>query len=323
MKRNLLIIIVSSILLLLMLPSVVLREVYGSVISPRCPEMVACGQEITIPIEINDSPQIAAFGMDVVFPSQFVYQRCEKEECVTEKFQFLDCNVSSETGNLKIGGFSIDPVAAGSNGCLVEVTFTISSVCKGPFTLSVTNLVDNIKGAETEPCQITTQSNNTTSSTASGTTTCVSTSSTTTIASTTTITSTTTTRKICPAMVSLEGNFLGLEMLRMFKENILSKTSLGRKYINLYYEHATEIANCLLADSDLRSQSVAIINKILPKIERLMDGQHVKIESVLLSQITVFLDDLEMRSSPTLKIDIQRLRKDLTKEKLFRGTVVF
>ena len=280
----------------------------AAVIVPQCPQTVVCGEEITIPIEIFDSPEIGSLGMDIVFPDSFTYERCEIEGCLTEDFQIFDCNVSSETGNLRLGGFTITPIPEGSNGCLVSIIFTIDDACAGPFIISLTNLVDNITGSQTESCEmlvesiITTTGDSTTSTTGQGTTT----------GDSTTSSSTTTTTRICPAKVSLASNYSGVEKLRAFRDTFLTKHPLGEKYIALYDKHASEISGYLSGDLLLRSQSASILIKLLPQIDSLLSGKKTAVDPGLLNEAVSFLDQLALRSSELLKIDLKEIRSDLT-----------
>jgi hypothetical protein len=277
-----------------------------SLIYPQCPEIVVCGEQAVIPIEIINSPEISSFGMDIVFSPELIYERCEKEGCLTEDFQFFDCNVRSET-EVRLGGLITTPLSEGSNGCLVNIIFKIDDECSGPFIISLANLVDGIEDIQTESCEmviesnITTTTDSTTSTTGEVTTTVDSTTS-----------SSTTTTKICPAKVSLEGNYSGVEKLRAFRDYFLFKHPLGQKYNALYYKHASEISGCLLSDSLLRSKSASIISKILPKIDALMSGNKTTIDPGLINEVVSFFDQLELRSSEILKRDLKKIRSDLT-----------
>jgi hypothetical protein len=292
-----------------------------AVIVPQCPETVVCGEEITIPVEIFDSPETGSLGIDIVFPDSFTYERCEKELCLTEDFQIFDCNVSAETGDLRLGGFTITPIPEGSDGCLVNITFSIDDACAGPFIISLTNLVDNIQGIQTESCEmiiesnITTTSDSTTTTSDSTTTTSDSTTttsdSTTTTSDSTTSSSTTTTTRICPAKVSLESNYSGVEKLRAFRDTFLCKHPLGEKYIALYDKHASEISGYLSGDLLLRSKSASILIKLLPQIDSLLSGKKTRVDPGLLDEAVSFLDQLALRSGKLLKRDLKKIRSDL------------
>ncbi len=68
------IIIVFAILVFSYLSGAKVASADDALIAPQCPDIVACGEEITIPIEITSSPEISSFGMDIVFPSEFTYK---------------------------------------------------------------------------------------------------------------------------------------------------------------------------------------------------------------------------------------------------------
>jgi len=307
MKKNSFPLVCYAILILVHLGVAGIVAAADAVIVPQCPQTVVCGEEIVISIDIVDSPEIGSLGMDIVFPHTFTYERCEGEGCLTEEFQIFDCNVSAETGNLRLGGFTITPIPEGSTGCLVNIIFTIDDECAGPFIISPTNLVDNITGIQTESCEMIIESNATTTSDSTTSTTVQ----VTTTSDSTTSISTTTTTKICPAMVSLQSNDSAVEQLRAFRDTFLSKHPLGKKYTALYVKHASEISGYLSGDLLLRSKAASILIKLLPTIDSFLSGKKTTVEPGLTNEAVSFLDQVELRSSELLKRDLKKLRSDL------------
>jgi hypothetical protein len=294
MKKNSVPLVCLTILIFIHLGLAGIVYAADAVIVPQCPQTVVCGEEITISIDILDSPEIGSLGMDIVFPHDFTYEGCEKEGCLTEDFQVFDCNVSAETGNVRLGGFTITPIPEESDGCLVNITFSIDDECTGPFIITLKDLVDNIQSIQTESCEMIIEPNITTTG------------------DSTTSSSTTTTTKICPAQVSLESNYSGVEKLRAFRDNFLFKHPLGEKYTALYYKHASEISGYLSGDVLLRATSASILIKLLPKIDSLLAGKKTTVDPGLINEVVSFLDQLELRSSELLKRDLKKIRSNLT-----------
>jgi len=309
MKKNMLPLVCCTILIFIQLSVAGIVSAADAVIVPQCPRNVVCGEEITIPVEIIDSPAIESFGMDIIFPHDFTYEGCEKAGCLTEDFQLFNCNISDETGHLRLGGVTIDPIPEGSDGCLVTITFSIDDECVGPFTIILTNLVDDIGGIQTESCEMIVESHTTTTHDSTTSTTSDSTTSTT--GDSTTSSSTTTTTHICPAKVSLESNYSAVEQLRAFRDTFLRKHPLGKGYTALYDRHAAEIAGYLSGDLLLRSASASILIKLLPKINALLSGKKTTADPGLLNEVVSFLDQLELQSSEPLKRDLKKIRRDL------------
>jgi len=329
MKINLLKIISCTIFVFSYLSGAELESANDAFISPQCPETVNCGEKITIPIEITNSPKIASFGMDIVFSPELTYENCEKEGCLTEGFQFLDCNVSSQTGHLKIGGFSIEPIAEGCSGCLVNVIFTIDSECIGPLIISLTNLVDDIKGLSTQSCEIVIEPNITTTTSTlfdSTTSTIHTSSSTTTIepnSTTTSSTSSSTTTSLSLLWPTAYDKMWGVKkdenllLLRAFRDESLLNTEVGRAYIFMLYDNSLEIAVLLLLEPSLAEQTKEVINELLMSVESLRYHDEIEITQDTLDNLLSLLDQFEAKASPKLKTTIKRVKGDITTRERF------
>ncbi|RMG92794.1 MAG: hypothetical protein D6706_16185 [Chloroflexi bacterium] len=86
--------------------------------------------------------------------------------------------------------------------------------------------------------------------------------------------------------------FAGL--LYQLRDDVLSQTAEGQRYIDLYYEYSLEIATILLANPDLYDQGYATLQSFVPAIEAIIDdnGDSVTITSAQIDQAEAFLDAL-------------------------------
>ena len=131
------------------------------------------------------------------------------------------------------------------------------------------------------PFTTTTTSVSTSSTTTSNaTTTTTIAASTTTVVSTTssmpaTTTTTSTKAKLCPAETVFENEPAKLDLLRRFRDGVLSNTPEGRRWTAFYYGHAELIAGLLEKSPALKRQSRAAVERLLPYIGLLVNDKAV------------------------------------------------
>ena len=114
-----------------------------------------------------------------------------------------------------------------------------------------------------------------TTTTEETTTTAVSTAPSTTSSLPVTTTTTSTKSKLCPAEIIFENEPATLDLLRRFRDRVLSRTPEGRRWTALYYRNADVIAGLLENSTGLRRQSRAAVERLLPYIGQLADGKAV------------------------------------------------
>lgn len=124
-----------------------------SLISLECPTHIRCDNKLTIPLIISNAPVINSFGIELRYSSQITFSNCNFQDCLTEHFDYIDCN-SPETGRLKLGGFTTNhPIEEGSNGCLARLEFHVVDNCNSyKFWIRISGLFDELKGIETKWC---------------------------------------------------------------------------------------------------------------------------------------------------------------------------
>jgi hypothetical protein len=81
--------------------------------------------------------------------------------------------------------------------------------------------------------------------------------------------------KRCPAETAFDNDTATLDLLRRFRDGVLSKTPEGRRWTAFYYRQADVIAEMLEKSPELRFQTRAAVERLLPNIGLLVDGKEV------------------------------------------------
>ncbi|MDY6862528.1 MAG: PQQ-binding-like beta-propeller repeat protein [Thermodesulfobacteriota bacterium] len=114
----------------------------------------------------------------------------------------------------------------------------------------------------------------------------------------------------CPAEVTTE-NISELNLLREFRDRVLSQSGMGREYIKLYYGHAKEIAQLLIKDSQLKEQTNILLGRIIPEVEMILMGKGKEFSPALRNELTDFLDQVQKKAGHELMTVIERLKGDI------------
>ncbi len=79
--------------------------------------------------------------------------------------------------------------------------------------------------------------------------------------------------KRCPAETVFDNDTAALDLLRRFRDGVLSKTPEGMRWTAFYYRQSDVIAGVLEKSPELRRQSRAAVERLLPSIGLLVDGK--------------------------------------------------
>ena len=92
-------------------------------------------------------------------------------------------------------------------------------------------------------------------------------------------------------------------LLYRIRDEILSTSAIGQRYINLYYANSAEIASIMTAHSELAEQGLDVIDALTPNLQALLDGQGntVIITYEQIQQSEAFLDALLPYASTELQ----------------------
>lgn len=105
------------------------------------------GEEILIPIVIEQNSSISAFNFDLLYDSNAVeFISTQKENSLSSDFLLVEGNII-ETGRMRVGGaaFTASPITEG--GVLVFLSFKIKEDFSGTSEITLENLRDDLAGA--------------------------------------------------------------------------------------------------------------------------------------------------------------------------------
>ena len=75
----------------------------------------------------------------------------------------------------------------------------------------------------------------------------------------------------CPVVTVYGNHSFEAKLLRNYRDIILSTTSEGRELIKLYYQWSPSIVKALDNDESFKKEFEAMINTVLPMIEKLIE----------------------------------------------------
>lgn len=113
-----------------------------------------------------------------------------------------------------------------------------------------------------------------------------------------------------PQLAAMAGESFDILTFYRVRDEILSGTSEGQHYIDLYNARASEITGHLLDDAALWNEAVSVLQLWQPSLEALIDGQGntVVVTSDQVQAVQSFLDHLSAVSSPGLQQTIANER---------------
>ena len=72
----------------------------------------------------------------------------------------------------------------------------------------------------------------------------------------------------CPLSAALNNDEIKLDTFRRFRDEVLSKTPVGREYIRLYYRWSPVLLQMMKEDEELKEEVEVLLEELLPSIER-------------------------------------------------------
>jgi competence CoiA-like predicted nuclease len=104
--------------------------------------------------------------------------------------------------------------------------------------------------------------------------------------------------------------------LRNYRDNILTRSKSGIKYIKLYYQHAPEVTSLLIKDRELRKEAKELLNYLIPEIKLILKSKKIELlNSKLKNKIINFLNQVQGKANPELEAAIEKLMNDIENEK--------
>jgi len=113
-----------------------------------------------------------------------------------------------------------------------------------------------------------------------------------------------------------------LSLFRSFRDTILLQSTLGRQYVESYYEHAAEIVRLMISHSGIREKIIAALKAVKPSIENMMQGNPLIITKAQMRTIEALTKELKEVGSPNLKKIICQFENDFQNRILNKEIVV-
>lgn len=105
------------------------------------------GKDILVPILVDSSFPISAFGFDFAFPSDILAFMGIERTYYTERFDQIAANPISE-GVVRAGGYTTQPLTARSPAALVILVFRVIGGVQTPISFSIINSCDDLRQAQ-------------------------------------------------------------------------------------------------------------------------------------------------------------------------------
>ncbi|MFC1591548.1 PQQ-binding-like beta-propeller repeat protein [Thermodesulfobacteriota bacterium] len=118
----------------------------------------------------------------------------------------------------------------------------------------------------------------------------------------------------CPAELALSGNPETLDVLRAFRDNVLSRTEQGRTYVQLFYRHRRELARLLLDDHALRDQVRHALVRVVSRVQAERGTADGGLLQELMALAAGVAEAVAAQAQPALRQDISRSLQVLRRE---------
>lgn len=103
-----------------------------------------------------------------------------------------------------------------------------------------------------------------------------------------------------------------VDILRGFRDRVLTNNLKGERYVNLYYSpQAIEALLILLFNPELRICMNGMVKEFVPAIQSLLKGETALIDSVAVEDMVLLLEEFEKEASPVLKKTINTIKKNI------------
>ena len=109
-----------------------------------------------------------------------------------------------------------------------------------------------------------------------------------------------------------------LSLLRAFRDEVLVDSEVGRNYLCMLYNNSLEVLTLLIRNPSLTEETKEGIDKLLPKIQSVLDGGEMIFSKRQLASIESLLTRFESEATPGLKTAIKKVRRDISAEKVFK-----
>jgi hypothetical protein len=118
----------------------------------------------------------------------------------------------------------------------------------------------------------------------------------------------------CPFQIALRGapaQRASLGTVYRFRDEVMTQSPEGRRYIVLFYRHAWEGSRLLAEHPDLAVKTRAVLDRLLPKVQAVVAGEPAQLSSAEVASIEKLMKAFAAKASPALQRTIRQLRAEL------------
>ncbi len=105
-----------------------------------------------------------------------------------------------------------------------------------------------------------------------------------------------------------------LLLLRVFRDEILLNTKVGREYVSMLYDNSLEIATLLIQEPSLTIQTKEVVDELSLNVESLLYTDEIEIRQDTIDSFLSLLDDFEVSASPKLKAAIKKVKGEIKED---------
>ncbi len=99
-----------------------------------------------------------------------------------------------------------------------------------------------------------------------------------------------------------------LNLLRQFRDDVLSSSIWGRELIRIYYRHSNEVSQRLIAEPRLAIQAFRLLKQMQPHLEAAVTGVIPQLDKGSSASIHAFVEELIVGASAELATDLSRFK---------------
>ncbi|MFC1591949.1 CFI-box-CTERM domain-containing protein [Thermodesulfobacteriota bacterium] len=107
-----------------------------------------------------------------------------------------------------------------------------------------------------------------------------------------------------------------LEILRQFRDEVLSKSAAGRQLIDLYYDYSGAIIEVFNEYPSLKMHVRDLLDKAVPVVEAVLNGGSLAglLGSYIIAEADLLLEEIDALMSAPLREDLGILRQEIVAE---------
>ena len=113
-----------------------------------------------------------------------------------------------------------------------------------------------------------------------------------------------------------------LKSLRRFRDEVLSQSQMGKKWVSLFYRHAPAIAKSIFSNPTVKAKLLELLKVLIPKIECSVAMKRVELPRQIIRKAEDCFEHLDRKSNRKLESCIRQINTILHDEKSLKQFVI-